>query len=213
MFGIQTMPVMQRQPDLDQSAISHTRASQMDEAAQAWLLRAEKAKAVAASLRAQLSCETEEKPEGNIGVQYTTVIVRNIPVEYSRQMFLDLLDSRGFAGAYDFVYLPRDFQRSLGLGYAFVNLLSCEDAMRLQDQFNGFCEWKISSQKICQVGPSNRQQGLKEQIKRYQNSSLMHRDVPDEYKPALFKNGIRIPFPAPTQELMLPHGFRVLGNW
>merc|ERR1712050_478681 len=58
----------------------------------------------------------------------TTVILRNIPVEYTRQMFLKMLDNEGFAGKYDFIYMPRDFQRSFSLGYVFVNFVTPEAA-------------------------------------------------------------------------------------
>merc|ERR1712113_1234839 len=134
----------------------------------------------------------------------TTVIVRNIPVEYTRQMFLDMLDNAGFAGRYDFVYMPRDFQRSFGLGYVFVNFVSAEDAWQAFEHFQGFRAWEIPSQKICEVGWSSRHQGLQDQIKRYRNSPLMHESVPDEYKPVLFQKGVRIEFPSPTIPLKPP---------
>ena len=45
----------------------------------------------------------------------TTVMLRNIPNNYTREMFLALLDDNGFAGRYDFVYLPCDFRRQANL--------------------------------------------------------------------------------------------------
>merc|ERR1712039_631336 len=54
----------------------------------------------------------------------TTIMLRNLPNDYSRQMLLDLLDENGFQSSYDFVYLPMDVKRKVGLGYAFVNMLS-----------------------------------------------------------------------------------------
>ncbi|CAE7888089.1 ML3 [Symbiodinium necroappetens] len=46
----------------------------------------------------------------------TTVMLRNIPNNYTRDMFLELLDQHGFAGRYDFAYLPCDFCRDANLG-------------------------------------------------------------------------------------------------
>merc|ERR1712061_59157 len=113
----------------------------------------------------------------------TTVIFQNIPLECSRRMFLTMLDSHGFSGRYDFVYIPRDFKHSFGLGYAFVNLVTHEDALSVQQDFNGFRDWAIPCQKVCLVEFSKKQQGLNRLIKRFRNSSVMHGSVPDEYKP------------------------------
>jgi len=188
-------------------------------------LQAKQAQLAAAALRAQGNLEAREssttsqirrhEPNAVVTPQttmsdvdeyQTTVILRNIPLEYTRQMFLDMLEEAGFAGKYNFVYMPRDFQRSFGLGYVFVNMTTSESAMEIQSAFNGFCDWAIPSQKICAVGWSNRHQGLDEQIKRYRNSPIMHDAVPDEYKPVLFQHGRRVAFPPPTTVLRLPHG-------
>lgn len=41
-------------------------------------------------------------------------------------------------------------------------------------------------------------------MERYQNSPVMHPDVPDEWKPALFVQGVRVDFPAPTKKVKAP---------
>merc|ERR1712232_62 len=51
----------------------------------------------------------------------TTVMLRNMPNNYSRKMFIEMLDHEGFTGHMDFLYLPMDFERRASLGYAFVN--------------------------------------------------------------------------------------------
>lgn len=60
--------------------------------------------------------------------EQTTIMLRNLPLKYTRTMLLDLLDSEGFKGRYDFFYLPSNFETSLGFGYAFVNFSSEDDA-------------------------------------------------------------------------------------
>jgi len=51
-------------------------------------------------------------------------MLRNLPNNYTRDMFLSLLDEQGLSGLYDFVYLPMDFCRDANLGYAFVNFVN-----------------------------------------------------------------------------------------
>mmetsp|Transcript_85996 Transcript_85996/g.228569 ORF Transcript_85996/g.228569 Transcript_85996/m.228569 type:complete len:322 (-) Transcript_85996:7-972(-) len=53
----------------------------------------------------------------------TTVMLRNLPNDYTRDMLLELLASKGLAKRFDFVYVPMDFTRCAGLGYAFTLLL------------------------------------------------------------------------------------------
>jgi len=132
--------------------------------------------------------------------QKTTIMLRNLPNDYTRQMLLDMLDGAGFCGKYDFVYLPIDFNRGAGLGYAFVNLMTHADAMEARTKFEGFADWKMSSQKVCTVAWGEPLQGYAAHVERYRDSPLMHETVPDEYKPALFKDGRRCNFPAPTKK-------------
>lgn len=134
----------------------------------------------------------------------TTVVVRNLPNDYTREMLLDLLDSNGLARRYDFLYLPTDASSGAGLGYAFVNLVSADDALRARERLEGFRQWAVPSGKVCSVGWSLPRQGLEANVKRYRNSPLMHPSVPDAFKPAVFADGQRIPFPWPTRKLRKP---------
>lgn len=135
---------------------------------------------------------------------YTTVMFRNLPNDYTRANFLQLLDESGFIGCYDFVYLPIDFTRKAGLGYAFVNMVTPEDAQRAKKDLQGYSNWSVSSQKVLQVTWSTPLQGLNANIQRYRNSPIMHPEVPEEYKPLLFSGGHPVPFPAPTRPLPRP---------
>merc|ERR1740130_313458 len=135
---------------------------------------------------------------------YTTVMLRNLPNNYSRTMLLKLVDAEGFGGEYDLVYLPMDFKSHASLGYAFVNLITPEQAQRFFETFEGFHRWVVPSQKVCSVNWSHPYQGLDAHIERYRNSPVMHEDVPDDYKPMVFRDGKRIPFPPPTKKLKVP---------
>lgn len=143
---------------------------------------------------------SEELPVGPL----TTVMLRNLPNNYSRAMLLKLIDAEGFCGQYDFIYLPMDFKSHASLGYAFVNLATSEEARRFFETFEGFHRWVVPSQKVCSVNWSHPYQGFDAHIERYRNSPVMHEDVPDDYKPMVFHNGERIVFPPPTKKLKVP---------
>lgn len=134
----------------------------------------------------------------------TTVMIRNLPNQYTRNMVLDLIDTEGFAKLYDFVNLPIDFQSRSSLGYAFVNLVNNDVARSFQLKFDGFSDWIIPSRKVCGVTWSGPHQGLQAHIERYRNSPVMHESVPDHFKPVILKDGQRIPFPPPTRKLRAP---------
>merc|ERR1712046_334102 len=144
------------------------------------------------------SCE--ENPQKDL----TTVMMRNLPVELTRDMLLQLLNDQGFAGEYNFLYMPIDFVKQVGLGYAFLNLVSNDVAPRFWKSFDRFCSWPVCSSKVCRLGWSTPHQGLQKHIERYRNSPLMHKDVPDEIRPVLFENGVRVAFPPPTKALHAP---------
>lgn len=114
------------------------------------------------------------------------------------------MDEQGFKGSYDLVYIPVDFATRMGLGYAFVNFVTPTVAQRFLAVFNGFSGWSSSSQKICEVSLSCELQGLEAHINRYRDSPVLHESVPDMFKPVLYQNGERVPFPAPTKTIKQP---------
>jgi len=143
---------------------------------------------------------------GKEGPERTTIILRDLPIECGRDMLLQILDSEGFWGCYDFVHLPVDFQTKAGLGYALLNLVTHKAAVRVKDHFSGFAQWPFPGhvENGCTVAWNTPQQGLAANIDRYRNSPLMHKSVPEAYRPLLFKNGERVQFPAPTTRLRAP---------
>lgn len=134
----------------------------------------------------------------------TTVMLRNVPYNCSRDSVVKMMDEAGFTGLYNFIYLPIDFRSKSGFGYAFINMVSNAAAEKLFTQFNGFSEWAMKSQKVAEVTWSEPSQGLNIHVERYRNSPVMHDAVPDEFKPAMYDNGIRVAFPAPTKAIRAP---------
>uniref|UniRef100_A0A7S1QX78 RRM domain-containing protein n=1 Tax=Alexandrium catenella TaxID=2925 RepID=A0A7S1QX78_ALECA len=143
------------------------------------------------------------RPKAARDAPWTTVMLRNLPNDYTRSMLLDLLDERGFAARYDFVYVPTDFARGAGLGYAFVNMRLASEAVKLRDTLDGFKRWSVPSNKVCTVSWSV-DQGLAANIERYRNSPVMHDSVPDDFKPVLLHDGVCADFPEPTKRIRRP---------
>jgi RNA recognition motif-containing protein len=136
--------------------------------------------------------------------QRTTLMLRNLPNDYTRDMLLEMLESRGFSNRFDFVYLPCDFKRGCGLGYAFVNMATPDDAILAMADLQGFDAWKLQSRKVLEVSWSKTLQGLAALIEKFRNSQVMHPEVIEGFKPILLENGRSVQFPAPTRALSSP---------
>lgn len=151
---------------------------------------------------------TNAKPRSSLRLTKATgggtVMLRNLPNNYTREMLLALLDKHGLGGGYDFVYLPCDFKRDANLGYAFVNLVDTEAVQSLWKTFDGFSGWSLPSSKTCQVKWSGPLQGFDAHVQRYRNSPVMHKSVPEKYKPVIFKHGQPVPFPEPNRKVKAP---------
>jgi len=144
-------------------------------------------------------------PKADNAGSWTTVMLKNVPNDYTVEMLVDFMNYHGFEGAYDFVYLPIDWTSHCGLGYAFINLVSGADASRFWKTFNGMKQWSVPSKKVAEVcWGKDAHQGLASNIERYRNSPVMHADVSNACKPQLFSDGKRIPFPAPTRRMRDP---------
>lgn len=134
-----------------------------------------------------------------------TIMLRNLPSSFTRAALFEILEDRGFSGRFDFVYVPIDFTSGACLGYAFVNLLDHETAELAISSLRGFEEWQgTCSQKTMDACWSDPHQGTDMLVERFRNSRVMHGLVPDEYKPALFQDGVRVPFPKSTKRIRPP---------
>jgi hypothetical protein len=135
----------------------------------------------------------------------TTVLLRNLPKDYTRTQLVELLEDEGFDGTFDFVYVPMDFSSEASLGYAFVNFTAPGDARRCWEIFDGLVEWgNPGENRACEVMWAEPCQGLAAHVERYRSSPVMHASVPDEWKPAIFQGGGRMPFPPPLKTVSAP---------
>lgn len=149
------------------------------------------------------TCGDESAPELD-EVEFTTMIIRNVPKNITRAMLMQCLDEAGFAGQYNFVNLPLAYDSHKGFGYAFVNFLCGSVAECFLRTFTGFNQWPVDTDVAATVDFASGGQGLDAQIERYRNSPAMHESVSDLVKPVVLENGIRIPFPPPTTALEAP---------
>lgn len=135
----------------------------------------------------------------------TTVMLTRVPTNITRDQLQVLLESEGFFGLFDFLYLPVDLRSLQSYGFAFVNLSSHECAERFRFHFQGFQVGNSTWEAIW----SDKEQGLPSHVDRYRNSPVMHANVSDEARPLMFQGGERMAFPAPTKKIKSP---RVRGS-
>jgi len=135
-----------------------------------------------------------EDADMSIESNYTTVMLRNIPNKYTQPTLLQALDDKGFKGIYNFFYLPVDYKNHCNMGYAFINFVDHQGAMKFMNAFKGY-QLPAKSTKVCDTCWA-RVQGLKANVEHYRNSPV--NDLPDpEYRPLLFQNGTEVAFPRP----------------
>lgn len=147
----------------------------------------------------------------------TTVMIRRIQDGCSREMLQKTLDDLGYEGVYDFLYLPMDFQNGVNIGYAFVNFVAPEIAHRFMEEWprrrhhgggglggGAAAGGEGGGEEAGEVSWSHPHQGLESHVERYRNSPVMHRSMPDSFKPKVFVRGQEVPFPPPTKVIRPP---------
>lgn len=99
-------------------------------------------------------------------------MIRNIPNQYSQRDLIEEMDKLGFAGTYDFLYLPMDNGTFANVGYAFVNFLDASWAERGMDVFKNYRFKRYhKSGKIGTVSVAHIQ-GLENNLKHYESTSV-----------------------------------------
>lgn len=129
--------------------------------------------------------------------QATTIRARGLPIGWRRNDLAEWLVQVGFKGCFDFIYMPVNFRNGYSFGYAFVNMVSHFDALMLVEDLRsaGY-----------DGAPAKSPQGLTANVEKWKNTCLMHADVPQICRPALYdEEANTIEFPAPTRNPPRPH--------
>ena len=105
----------------------------------------------------------------------TTLMIRNIPNKYTKELMLNTID-RDFKNDYDFFYLPIDFKNKCNVGYAFINFKELKNIKPFIKKFNGK-RWELfNSEKVCKINYA-KIQGKNECKKHFEKSLLMKQPV------------------------------------
>ncbi|CAK0861630.1 unnamed protein product [Prorocentrum cordatum] len=85
-----------------------------------------------------MQAATEEATPATSGAPaITTFMMNNIPMSATQSDLLDLIDRTGFAGRYDYAYMPTTFDTGTTKEIAFVNFATASDASRFSIWCNG----------------------------------------------------------------------------
>merc|ERR1719230_897753 len=135
---------------------------------------------------------------GALSTGYTTVMLRNIPNRYTRDMLIERLD-KDYKAQFDFLYLPIDFNSKCNVGYAFINFRAPENAQRFFVEFNNVncktCLPGFSSQKVCEVSYA-RVQGRDQNMENLKDEKFMEKlNEKAEWQPLFYdEKGEEVPF-------------------
>jgi len=128
----------------------------------------------------------------------TTIMLRNIPNRYTREMLIGRLN-QSYQSEFDFVYLPIDFNSKCNIGYAFINFRSPQGAQRCFNDFNGQ-KTKVmlpgfGSSKVCEVSYA-RVQGRDANMENLRDDKFLEKLTEQpEWQPIFYDEaGIEIPF-------------------
>ena len=124
--------------------------------------------------------------------QRTSIMIKNIPNKFTRDLLLNTID-QNFKGTYDLFILPTDGSKNKNFGYSFINFLSCYFIPYFYSQFNKKNWSGTNSKKICEITYS-KIQGRQNLISYYSNKIIFYNKslkeindkteyiIPNEYK-------------------------------
>jgi len=122
----------------------------------------------------------------------TTMMLRNIPNKYTQITLLEEIDAKGFAGLYNFFYLPMDVHNRSNVGYAFINFNAPSSAQSFFKAFSEHHFTRFPSRKVSSVCAAH-VQGLDENLRHFENRAVTHAKN-DQYRPVVLNGAERVDF-------------------
>lgn len=123
----------------------------------------------------------------------STIMVRSVPRRCSQKNFLTDLDESGFAGTYNFVYLPFSFETKANMGYAFVNFIDDDTADSFLRVWNETRLYSLPGKTPLPATYAD-VQGLDANVRRLMGDYKIARISNPSYQPLVFEGGCRVNF-------------------
>jgi len=109
----------------------------------------------------------------------TTLMIKNVPNKFNKITLLLEIDQLGFAGKYDFFYMPMDLVNKCNVGYAFINFVNPSDCAAFSLVLREYRFRTFRSRKLGTSVPAHIQ-GLESNLRHFSKTRVMGWD---EFKP------------------------------
>ena len=97
--------------------------------------------------------DTGNRTRGTPLEPMVTVVVKNIPLHYSQDMFMDQVKKHGFEGLFNLLYLPWNSKSDTNKGLGFLNFIHPDDAQRFQKDMEGkYFDEDHTQSRACRCG-------------------------------------------------------------
>jgi len=113
-----------------------------------------------------------------------TMMIRNLPRRITQIDLKREIDSDGFKGAYDFLYMPSVIAAKQGKGYAFVNFAKPQDAVRFAEAWHGSRRLKMGRKANLDISAAS-VQGREANIRSWKKSKTSRIANPS-FRPIIF---------------------------
>ena len=102
----------------------------------------------------------------------TTLMIKNIPNKFNQATLLAEIDDLGFAGKYDFFYMPMDLVNKCNVGYAFINFVSASDCAAFSLVLTDYRFRTFRSRKLGASVPAHIQ-GFDNNVRHFSKTRVM----------------------------------------